>query len=100
VQVVKAGKARVEIPLLLEKLFSLGIRSVMVEGGPKVLTSFFERRLFDLAFVFVSPVLIGGDGAPGPFRGSGFETVEKSMRLRFVRARMLGDDVLLEAVPK
>lgn len=45
---------------LLGKLYEMGVRSLMVEGGAQVITSFLAGRLADLAVVTVAPVFLGG----------------------------------------
>jgi riboflavin biosynthesis pyrimidine reductase len=50
----------VSLPLLLKKLYSLGIRSIMVEGGARIISSFLENRLADQLVVSVTPMLLGG----------------------------------------
>lgn len=57
------GKGRVSLPHLLAQLDSLGVRSLMVEGGAAVITSFLAQRLADLAIVTVAPVILGGTRA-------------------------------------
>jgi len=50
------------IPLepLLRYLWEQGIRSLMVEGGAKILTTFLAAGLFDLAVITLAPLWIGG----------------------------------------
>jgi riboflavin-specific deaminase-like protein len=51
---------RVELPHLLQQLGERGIRSIMVEGGSQVITSFFEARLVDQVIITIAPRLVGG----------------------------------------
>ena len=44
----------------LRVLFELGMVSLMVEGGARVIASFLRRRLVDQVVVTVSPVWVGG----------------------------------------
>jgi len=50
----------VDLRALLECLAANGVRSLMVEGGAKVITSFVAARLFNQMVVTVAPRLIGG----------------------------------------
>ena len=43
---------------IMEKLYSLGIKSVLVEGGVQVINEFLEANLFDQFFVYIDPGLI------------------------------------------
>ena len=50
---------------MLGALHQRGLQSVLVEGGPRLLTAFIEERLWDEAFVEISPVRLGnGVAAP------------------------------------
>ena len=51
---------RVELAALLSCLGAQGIRSLMVEGGARILTSFLENRLADYAVITIAPVFLGG----------------------------------------
>jgi riboflavin-specific deaminase-like protein len=50
----------VDLPDLIEQLGQRGIRSIMVEGGGRVITSFIEARLVDQLIITIAPRLVGG----------------------------------------
>jgi GTP cyclohydrolase II len=50
----------IDLTALLAKLGEMGIKSLMVEGGAQVITSFITSQLVDQVIVTVAPVLIGG----------------------------------------
>ncbi len=58
---------------VLEDLHRRGIQSVLIEGGGEVLGAFLAADLFDRVEVCCAPLLIGGEGAPGPLRGGGHD---------------------------
>lgn len=51
---------RVDLPDMLDQLGKRGIRSIMVEGGSQVITSFLEARLVDQVIITIAPRLVGG----------------------------------------
>ncbi len=51
---------RVDLPDLLAQLGRKGVRSIMVEGGSQVITSFIESRLVDQMIITIAPHLVGG----------------------------------------
>ena len=55
-----APQGRVDLAALLTRLGEMGLRSLMVEGGPSILTSFLTARLADYAVVTVAPIFVGG----------------------------------------
>lgn len=50
------------VPALLEVLCGMEIRSLMVEGGAKIISSFLQSGLVNSAVITVAPKLIGSDG--------------------------------------
>ena len=51
---------RVNLPDLLDLLGQKGVKSLMVEGGSQVITSFIESRLVDKLIITIAPRLVGG----------------------------------------
>ena len=77
---------------LLECLGTLGINSLMVEGGARIITSFLCEQLVDLLVLTVSPLLVGGLHAVNSLG----ETDPVSFpRLSQPRYEWLGDDLIL-----
>ncbi len=54
------AEGRVLLPALLDCLAENGIRSLMVEGGAQVITSFLEEDLADWVAITLAPVFLGG----------------------------------------
>jgi GTP cyclohydrolase II len=59
VEVVRAAADGVDLADGLARLRALGIRSVLVEGGARVITSMLRARLADRMVVAVAPLLLG-----------------------------------------
>lgn len=87
---------RVDLRAALRVLAERGINRVLVEGGSRVLGAFFDEELADSVVAFIAPVLIGGANAPVPLAGQGVETMEQAARLRDLRVRQVGTDVVIE----
>lgn len=54
------ANGQVDLAALLARLGAMGLHSLMVEGGPTILTSFLTNRLADYAVVTVAPFWVGG----------------------------------------
>lgn len=67
-----------------------GVNTVLSEGGPRVAASLLREKLVDRVAFVVAPVA-GGDGPLA------IEGLPAAIALAGLRARRLGDDVLLEA---
>lgn len=77
----RARAGRVDPAAGLAALRSLGLTSVMVEGGSEVLGSFLAARLVDEVVLFRAPLLLGGRGSRGAFGGPDPARIEDALRL-------------------
>ena len=94
VHVVAAGAGgRPDIDAVLQALYARGIRSLLVEGGGAVYTSFLRAGRFDRLSVFVAPLLIGdGVAAVGDL---GIERIAGATRLQSVTTTVINDQVMV-----
>lgn len=94
VQAVAADAGgRPEIGAVLQALYARGIRSLLVEGGSAVYTSFLRAGYFDRLSVFVAPLLIGnGVAAVGDL---GIERIAGAARLQGVSTTVVNDQVMV-----
>jgi riboflavin biosynthesis pyrimidine reductase len=90
---VEGGPGGLRIPEVLGLLRTLGITSVLVEGGGRVITSILRAGAVDRVVISVSPTIIGaGVDAVGPL---GISRVAEGIRLVNRSVYLAGDDVLL-----
>jgi riboflavin-specific deaminase-like protein len=80
---------RLDLPALLTWLHRRGIRSLMVEGGARVLTAFLAARLADRLIITIAPRLVGGV--------HGVVALPEAIPLHAVRYESAGDDLILYA---
>jgi 3,4-dihydroxy 2-butanone 4-phosphate synthase/GTP cyclohydrolase II len=50
----------IDLDILLERLAAMGINSLMVEGGARVITAFLRQRLVDQVVITLAAVFVGG----------------------------------------
>ncbi|QMT59344.1 GTP cyclohydrolase II [Legionella sp. PC997] len=60
VQVGATSEGRTDLNQTLEKLFTLGIKTVMVEGGRGIITNFLNENHVDKVIITVAPIFVGG----------------------------------------
>jgi GTP cyclohydrolase II len=90
------SRGRVDLPDLLYLLGRRGIKSIMVEGGSQVISSFIEARLVDQMIITIAPRLVGGlqvFDRPAVDNGS-------SLGLKQVSYQSCGPDMILWAQPQ
>jgi 3,4-dihydroxy 2-butanone 4-phosphate synthase/GTP cyclohydrolase II len=93
VEVVATSADGVDLPSALDRLRRSGVRSMLVEGGAKVLTSMLAAGVVDRIIVAVSPLIIGA--GTEAVRGLGVTRVTEGIRLENRSMLAVDDDVLL-----
>ena len=95
VHVVEDGPRGVDLAGALQTLRALGVDSLLVEGGARVITSFFAEKLVDRLVVGIAPTIMGtGVEAVGDL---GVASVAESVRLTNRSVHQVGDDLLVAA---
>ena len=100
IKVVTCAGASVPASAVLKELIRRGIISVLVEGGGATLGSFVDAGSVDKAYVFQSPVIIGGEKAKSAIGGRGVDSVSNALRLTRVTHKTFGDNTLTSGYPK
>jgi len=77
---VRQGADGLVLADVLGQLFELGIASLLVEGGGRVLDSFIRQRLFDEVALFISNKIVGGRNSVQIF-ASGVARLEDALEL-------------------
>ncbi len=81
----------------LKALFDLGVRHVLLEGGPTVAGAFLEARCVDEVVAYLAPKLLG-DGAHA-LGHSGIESIGEAVTLDIDEIERLGDDLKIVGRP-
>jgi riboflavin-specific deaminase-like protein len=85
----------VDLQHLLQEMGKTEIRSVLVEGGSRIVTSFLRSRLADYLLVIIAAKIVGkGINSVGPAASRRLENLISMPSLRYFRS---GDDVILTA---
>jgi 2,5-diamino-6-hydroxy-4-(5-phosphoribosylamino)pyrimidine 1'-reductase len=86
---------KIDLNKLLERLSERGVKRVLVEGGGEVRWSFFEQKLVDELFVWITPTIWGGRAAPTLVGGSGFVKAKDAVNLEFKSINQVEDILVL-----
>jgi len=92
-----ADESGVDLAALLSRLHQLEVRSLLVEGGGRTAWSFLASGLADRVTAYVAPLLLGGEGAPGPLAGPGFDSPAAARRAGSLEVERIGDDLRISA---
>jgi diaminohydroxyphosphoribosylaminopyrimidine deaminase/5-amino-6-(5-phosphoribosylamino)uracil reductase len=84
---------RSNLYFLLDELRKRGIAQLLVEGGPTVIGSFLKEQLADEICIYISPRILGQEGAADIARP--MAELAASFGLFCVEAKLFGDDVRL-----
>jgi diaminohydroxyphosphoribosylaminopyrimidine deaminase/5-amino-6-(5-phosphoribosylamino)uracil reductase len=79
----------------LSLLAARGMSNLLIEGGGRLLGTFFDESLVDEVHVFIAPRIVGGASATMPVAGRGVATIAESLRLTGVRQCNCEGDVYL-----
>jgi diaminohydroxyphosphoribosylaminopyrimidine deaminase/5-amino-6-(5-phosphoribosylamino)uracil reductase len=96
---IKEKKGFLPLKKILKILYRLGIMSVFVEGGSQTLGRFFDERLIDKIYFFISPKIIGGRAALSAVGGEGFWSPNFCAQIRNIEVKKLGEDILVSGYP-
>jgi diaminohydroxyphosphoribosylaminopyrimidine deaminase / 5-amino-6-(5-phosphoribosylamino)uracil reductase len=89
-------EGRVDPAAVLQRLFELEVRAVLVEGGGETHGAFVEAGAVDRVALFLAPLLLGGRDATGIVGGAGRD-LKAALRLGPPTVTPVGDDLLVEA---
>ena len=97
---VKEKDGQINLKDMFKKLSQMGIKSILVEGGGTLNGSLFDDGLVDKIMFFISPKIIGGKDAIGSVMGQGVARVERSVKIKDLKLRRFGEDLLAEGYIK
>ena len=95
VEIMPCGSNEVDLHRLMKKLSDRGVKNLLVEGGAKVIWSFFREGLVDKFILFLSSKIIGGATTPTIAGGRGFDTESSLIKLKMENVEKIGDGVLI-----
>ena len=96
VLVLPGERERVSLKQLLSIFGQRGMISVMVEGGGELNAAFLRSKLVNHVRLYVAPTLLGGTQSKGVIGGTSPRRLADAWKLKQVRTRALGTDVVVE----
>jgi diaminohydroxyphosphoribosylaminopyrimidine deaminase/5-amino-6-(5-phosphoribosylamino)uracil reductase len=87
---------RVDMAALMDRLGALGITSLLIEGGGRVIASALKSGIVDKIVFFYAPKILGGDDGISICRGEGPAAMKDCIAVKDISVQRFGDDVMIE----
>lgn len=92
----KLKNGLIDMDALMDRLGAMGIASLLIEGGSRVLASAFSAGIVDKLFFFYAPKILGGDDGIPICSGPGPDLMSQSIPVNKINVRRFGEDVMIE----
>ena len=98
VEIIISGENSVNLKLLMKKLSTKKIETILVEGGGTVNWEFIKNNIFDELIITLSPYLIGGNDATSLVEGKGFSKILNSPNLKLKSVKRLKNHLVINYI--
>lgn len=95
IRAIPAGRGGLDISAVLRQLYADGIRSVVAEGGPRVINSLLSASVADRVVISISPQIRGHGAATIGHLGNGAGT--PALRLNRRSVHLVGEAIVVAA---
>ena len=92
----QSNNGHVDINDLMSKLGSMGIDSLLLEGGGTMNAAFLEAGCVDEVWAFIAPKIIGGAAAQTAVSGDGIEKMSDAIQLQNIDIQNINGDILVK----
>ena len=92
----QSNNDHVDINDLMSKLGSIGIDSLLLEGGGTLNAAFLEAGCVDEVWAFIAPKIIGGAAAKTPVSGHGIDKMSDAIILQNIDIQNINGDILIK----
>jgi len=97
---IASRKNMIDLNQLMEYLGRLGITSILIEGGSRVIASAFKAKIVDKVMFFYAPKISGGDDGVPVCKGPGPDLMEECISVDDIHVQRFGNDVMIEGYVK
>lgn len=94
----KNNENKINLVVLMQKLYEKGIKSILVEAGGKLNGAFIKAGLADKLYHFVAPKLLADSTGKKFAEGFDITDINQSLKLKITKTRNLEPDILIEAI--
>ncbi|MDE6776234.1 MAG: bifunctional diaminohydroxyphosphoribosylaminopyrimidine deaminase/5-amino-6-(5-phosphoribosylamino)uracil reductase RibD [Ruminococcus sp.] len=87
----------INLNILAEKIGSMKIDSILLEGGGELNWSMLNAGLVNKVQAYIAPKIFGGSGAKSPVSGMGVSVPSDAFMLTDMKISRIGEDILMES---
>ncbi|MGV8085977.1 MAG: bifunctional diaminohydroxyphosphoribosylaminopyrimidine deaminase/5-amino-6-(5-phosphoribosylamino)uracil reductase RibD [Candidatus Bilamarchaeum sp.] len=96
-RIIVCGKDKVDLPKAVDILSAMGMKRILIEGGCTLAGLAIEASIVDKIYLFLAPIIIGGQNAKSIIGASGVELVKDAVKLQKIKIKKIGQDTLIIA---
>ena len=96
IQVFQAKSSHISLIKLINLLGKMEIASVLLEGGSGINASALKAGIVDKVVLFLAPLIIGGESAPGVVGGPGIKSLKQALNIKNLTVTSVGADWMVE----
>jgi diaminohydroxyphosphoribosylaminopyrimidine deaminase/5-amino-6-(5-phosphoribosylamino)uracil reductase len=100
IQIIEYGGEKVNLNWLMKRLGEMKIISVLIEGGSSLNAHALEDGIVDKVMFFIAPKIIGGRESFPAVGGKSFKGLEEAYRVKDIKIKRIGEDILIEGYIK
>lgn len=97
---VKDNNGIIDFKDLLTELGKKEISSLLIEGGPCILSAMLEQRLVNKIEMFLAPLIIGGQNTVANFTNKDFQYVKNAEQFTIINNKMLENTIWISFINK
>jgi diaminohydroxyphosphoribosylaminopyrimidine deaminase/5-amino-6-(5-phosphoribosylamino)uracil reductase len=86
----------IDLDRLMDRLGSLGITSLLIEGGSRVIASALSDGIVEKIFFFFAPKILGGDDGVPICKGKGADLMKNCIPVKDIAVKQFGKDVMIQ----
>lgn len=91
---------KLDLVFLFEKLFELGIKSILIEAGGKLNGEIISLGLADKIYQFIAPKILGDETGLNAFEGRDIDAISKTINFEIENTKSFNPDILVTYKPK
>ncbi len=96
IHVLNEINSHISLKKLIKILGDMEISSLLIEGGSGLNASALKEGIVDKVVLFLAPMIIGGDAAPGAVGGPGIKKLKQALKIKNLTITPVGADWMVE----